>query len=198
MNRRRFALRAATLAAALAATIALPGCQDKPAESATAPAAAKLSPQEVYALAAKGSGFAVGPVMAANTVYVFFDPACPHCAHLWNAAKPLAGKMKVVWMPIQLLRNTSGPQGATILAAADPVAAMTQNEASVLAKGDGIAVPGSLPDEALNKVKANTELFHQAGAESVPFIVYRNAKTGQYGAQAGAVGTEELAAMVGV
>ncbi|MEW6707780.1 MAG: thioredoxin fold domain-containing protein [Pseudomonadota bacterium] len=197
MNRRRFALRIATVAAALAAITTLPACQDKPADSTAAPAA-KPSAQEIYALAAKGSGFTVGPMMAANTVYVFFDPACPHCAHLWNAAKPLAGRMKVVWMPISLLRSASGPQGAAILAAADPAAAMAQNEASVLARGDGIAVPDGLPDEALNKVKANTELFRQAGAESVPFIVYRNAKTGQYGAQAGAVGTEELAAMVGV
>jgi thiol:disulfide interchange protein DsbG len=194
LNRRRFALAAP---AALLAACALSACQDKPEAAAPAPAA-QIPAQDLYALAAKGNGFTVGPVMAAHTVYVFFDPACPHCAHLWGEAKPLAGKLKIVWMPIALLRNTSGPQGATILGAPNPAEAMEQNEASVLAHGPGIAVPASLPDELLAKVKANTELFNKAGAESVPFIVFRNAKSGQAGTHAGAVSTAELAAMAGI
>jgi thiol:disulfide interchange protein DsbG len=201
LNRRRFALAAP---AALLAACTLAACQDKPAASAAASAGtagaspAQAPAPDAYALAAKGTGFTVGPVMAAHTVYVFFDPACPHCAHLWNEAKPLATRLKMVWMPVQLLRNTSGPQGATILAAANPAEAMEQNEASVLARGPGIAVPASLPDGLLAKVKANTELFNQAGAESVPFIVFRNAQSGQVGTHAGAVSTAELAAMAGV
>ena len=177
--------------------LVLPACQDKGARPA-APSAAKASAQDVHALAAKGSGFTVGPVMAAHTVYVFFDPACPHCAHLWSEAKPLAGKLKIVWMPIGLLRSSSVTQGAAILGAPNPVAAMEENEASVLARGNGIAAPSSLPEALLAKVKANTALFNQAGAESVPLIVYRNAKSGVYGMHAGAVTTAELAAMAGL
>ncbi|MED5618370.1 thioredoxin fold domain-containing protein [Ideonella sp. BN130291] len=191
-------------AIALVATLALAACQDK--TNAATPAAAalaeapptKATAQEAYALAAKGSGFTVGPIMAANTVYVFFDTACPHCAHLWEQAKPLQPRLKIVWMPIGLLRSTSGPQGATILSAADPAAAMAQNEASVMARGPGIAVNPALPDDVLAKVKNNTALFNQLGAESVPLIVFKNGKTGVYGTHAGAVDTGELAAMAGI
>jgi thiol:disulfide interchange protein DsbG len=203
LNRRRFALAAAAAAAAFT----LAACQDKPAAEASATAAsapsaapaAKQSAQEIYELAAKnGTGFTVGPMMAANTVYVFFDPACPHCAHLWQESKPLAGKLKIVWMPVQLLRSTSGAVGATILTASDPAVAMETNEASVAARGPGLAPAASLPEDVLAKVKANTDLFTKAGAESVPFILFKNGKSGQYGTHAGAVGPDELAAMVGL
>ena len=198
LNRRHFACSAA----ALAASVGLAACQDKAASPATPAAAAPAQPgaaqQDAYALAAKGHGFTVGPMMAAHTVYVFFDPACPHCAHLWDAAKPLQSRLKMVWMPISLLRSTSGPQGATILAAADPAAAMQRNEASVLARGPGIEVDPSLAPEVLDKVKANTDLFNQIGAESVPLIVFKNAKSSQSGTHAGAVDTAQLAALAGV
>lgn len=197
MNRRRFVLTTTTAAVA---ALALAACGDKPApgEASAAPAAPKSSAKDAYELAARGTGFTVGPLMAANTVYVFFDPTCPHCAALWMNAKPLATRLKMVWIPVGFLQRSSAPQGATILAAADPAAAMAENEASVLERRGGIAVSPSLSDEALAKVKSNTELFGKTGEESVPLIVFKNGKTGEYGAHAGAVPTEELAAMAGV
>jgi thiol:disulfide interchange protein DsbG len=190
MNRRTFAL--ATVLAPLAA------CNDKPAAQPQAAATAPKAPREAYEAATRGHGFTVGPVMAANAVYVFFDTACPHCAQLWQQSQPLLGKLKVVWMPIALLKPSSGPQGATILAARDPAAKMTENETLVLERKGGITADPSVPDEVLAKVKANTELFSSLGADSVPLIVFRNAKTGEYGSHAGAVSTAELAAMTGV
>ena len=197
MNRRRFLFR--TCATALSAA-AVAACGDKSATSAApaAPAAQKPAPKDAYDLASRASGFTVGPMMAANTVYVFFDPTCPHCATLWGNAKPLATKLKLVWIPIGWLQKSSAPQAATILSAPDPVAAMAENEASVLERRGGITVPASLSDEAVGKVKANTELFHKLGEESVPLIVFKNGKTGEYGAHAGVVPTEQLAAMAGV
>jgi thiol:disulfide interchange protein DsbG len=75
---------------------------------------------------------------------------------------------------------------------------MEQNEASVLQRGGGITVNPSLPDEAVAKVKANTDLFLQLGEESVPLIVFKNGKTGAFGTHAGVVPAEHLAAMAGV
>jgi thiol:disulfide interchange protein DsbG len=178
-------------ALALAAT----ACTDKPA--ASAPAAAP-NPAKAYELASKGSGFTVGALMAANTVYVFFDPACPHCAHLWEQSQPLLKRLKMVWLPVGILRKTSAPQGATILSAADPAQAMAQNEASVLARGPGIEVPANLAPDLLAKVEANTKLLNELGADSVPFVVFKNSKSGQFGNHSGAVSTDELAAMVGI
>lgn len=195
MIHRRFVLISA--AAALAA-MALPACGDKSPKAPEKPAV-KLPPRQAYELAASGShGFTVGQLMAANPVYVFFDPACPHCAALWASSKPLLTKLKIVWIPIGLLQRSSGPQGATILSAADPVAAMTENETSVIERRGGISVSSSLSDEVLAKVKANTELFAKLGAESVPFIMLKNAKTGEYQTHSGSMQTDELAAMAGV
>ena len=101
-------------------------------------------------------------------------------------------------MPLGLLRAQSGPQGATILAAADPVKAMAENEASVLARGGGISVPANLPDDIVQKVKDNTALFQQLQAESVPLIVYRHAVSGEHGLYAGALDSAGLATLVGL
>jgi len=179
---------------------ALAACSKKEEEAAApaAPSARKPNGIEAYAIAQKGHGFTVGALMAANTVYVFFDTTCPHCAELWGASQPLLNRLKMVWMPIGLLRPQSGPQGATILAAPDPAKAMTENEASVMARGGGIGVPASLPDDIVQKVKENTELFRQLQADSVPLIVYRNAGSGQHGMHAGALDTAGLAALVGL
>ena len=195
MNRRTF-----TLTAFAFATLGLAACDNKPTASSTpaAPAAQKKSPQEAYELAQKAAGFSVGPVMAANTVYVFFDPACPHCAQLWANAKPLQTQLKMVWIPLGWLRPSSGPQSATILSAADPAAAMEENERLVLDRKGGISASQSLSDEVKDKIKANTDLFNSLGAESVPLIVFKNAKSGQYGMQPGAVDAATLSAMVGL
>jgi thiol:disulfide interchange protein DsbG len=203
-DRRRFLLQS-TLALA---TAALAACGEKSPPAAATPGAAnsagtsaaagKPSGRESYELASQGHGFTMGPMMAANTVYVFFDATCPHCAALWMSAKPLLKRVKMVWMPIGLLHRSSTPQGATILSAADPAAAMTENETSVLERRGGITVASSLSDDVLAQVKANTDLFNKLGADSVPLIVYRNAKTGEFGSHSGAVSADELAAMAGV
>jgi thiol:disulfide interchange protein DsbG len=192
----------AALALASLATLGLSACKDKPAAGPNAPAAADApavsGAKEAYDVAAKGHGFAVGQMMAANTVYVLFDSQCPHCAQLWQAAQPLHGKLKLVWMPVSLLGPASAPQGATILSASDPVKAMTENEQRVMARQGGITANPALPAGALDKVNENTQIFKRLGADSVPYIVYRNAKSGEHGVHAGAVSTEQLAAMTGV
>jgi thiol:disulfide interchange protein DsbG len=153
---------------------------------------------EALTLVRSGHGFTAGALMAANTVYVFFDTACPHCAHLWEAAQPLLRRLKMVWIPVGLLRPQSTTQGVAILSAADPVAAMNQNEASVMARGGGIAASASPDPAILAQVKANTELWQKLGGESVPMLLYRNAATGLAGKFEGSMSTAELAALLGL
>lgn len=201
---RRTLLRTLAQAVVLASAGTLAACQDRsttssaPEGDADAAAGEVLTGRQAYEAAAGASGFAVGALMAAQPVYVFFDPNCPHCGELWKAAKPLLGKLKMVWIPVALLGKTSGPLGATLLAAADPAKAMDEHEVALLGGRGGIAVNSAVGAEVSAKVQANTQLFRRLNADSVPLIVFKHARTGAYSSNAGALGTPELAALVGV
>jgi thiol:disulfide interchange protein DsbG len=171
------------------------------AAQAPPPAGAVPGPGDAapaYAAAKAGSGFAVGTAAAADAVLVFFDPQCPHCAELWKASLPLLSRIRMVWMPVAFIRNTSAPQGALLLAAADPLATMNQHEALLAAGQGGLAVPAAVRADLIEQVRANTALFGSLGADSVPFILYRNRRTGTYGQHAGALPTAELEKALGL
>jgi len=183
--------------ALLAAALLLAACKDAatPAEPAAAPAA--RTPVTTAAIEAEAKGFTVGTPMATRTVYVFFDPQCPHCAVLWQQAKPLKNQAKFVWIPVAFSGATGMAQGATILAAADPVAKMEENEASILAKTGGITAASGV-DAQKEQVKKNTELLTRMGFESVPSIVALHAQTGQLVTAEGSMPTAQLAARLGL
>jgi thiol:disulfide interchange protein DsbG len=183
------------LAASLLMGHALAGCS----KAASAPGSAAGTAAVVtdpLALAAGARGFSVGPATGAPTLYVFFDATCPHCARLWADSQALHDRLKMVWIPVGLLRH-GAEHGAAILAAGDPVAAMAANEAAVRAgRSDAPASPP--PADAIAAVKANTEVFNRLGVQSVPAVVYRNAATGAAGIEVGYHPPEQIAALVGV
>jgi thiol:disulfide interchange protein DsbG len=192
---RRSALR--TLALVAAATLTLGACS--PQDAAQKPVAGSIKPEQSYdALAKEGKGFTVGALMSSNTVYVLFDPQCPHCGHLWEQALPLHKKLKFVWLPVAFINAKSLPQGAALLTAANPLEAMGAHEASILAGSGGTAASSSIPDDIAAAIKKNTELFNSMGVESVPYIVARNASTGQVVTNAGALETAALQQFLGL
>jgi thiol:disulfide interchange protein DsbG len=149
------------------------------------------------AIAAEATGFTVGQAMAARTVYVFFDPQCPHCSELWRNAKPLNNKVKFVWIPVGLMNATSSAQGASLLAAADPVAAMDEHEASMSAKRGGIGA-GNATEAHKNAIKKNTALLNQFGFTSIPTIVSSHAQTGAVVTNQGSMTTAALSGLLGL
>jgi thiol:disulfide interchange protein DsbG len=190
--------RTAALAIASTLSLGLGACSredsSQPTKSRTA-----LEPDQAFeAVARQGRGFTVGALMSANPVYVLFDPQCPHCARLWNAAKPLQTKMKFVWMPVAILGAKSLPQGAALLQSSDPVQAMTAHEQSLLANQGGMSASASVPDELSAAIKTNTQLLNQLGAESVPFIVARHARSGAVVTHAGSLETQGLINFLGL
>lgn len=189
------------LSSALALPWALTACSksETPAASGGTPAAAppqRRTPS--VEAAAQARGFTVGALMAAQPAYVFFDPQCPHCGKLWEAARPLLGKAKFVWVPVGLINATSVAQGAALLQAADPAATMNEHEASLLAGKGGLTAPGSVPAELEAAIKANTQLFSSFGAEGVPFVIARNLRSGQTVTREGSMATPALAELLGV
>jgi thiol:disulfide interchange protein DsbG len=189
---------------AILAALVLSACNDGGDKAAGTPAGAAPAASSaaavgnLYEAASKGTGFTVGNMMAVRQIYVFFDPQCPHCGHLWEAAKPLANQVKMVWMPVGFIGAKSTPQGAALLAASDPSAAMSAHEQSLLAQQGGLIPPADLPADLLEKVKANTKLWSQLGGESVPFVVFKAPGTGEPGKFAGSLDTEGLKKLLGI
>ena len=166
---------------------------------ATSAAAAPIAADQAYTtVAAEGKGFTVGALMAANAVYVLFDPQCPHCGHLWNASLPLQSKVKFVWLPVSLMGAKSLPQGAALMQASDPAAAMAAHEQALLGGQGGMSASASVPEAVAASIQANTALLQRLGAESVPFIVARGTESGQTVTHAGALGTPDLARLLGL
>ena len=190
-------LKPLALSLATALTLALPLAACSPQDTA-APAAAIAPAQSYDTVAKQGKGFTAGAMMSANTVYVMFDPQCPHCGHLWQASIPLQGKVKFVWIPVSIINATSAPQGAALLAAANPVEAMTAHETSVLSGQGGMSASSSMPDDIEQAIKANTQLFNRMGVDSVPFILAKDQRNGQVVTRTGALDTAGLAAFLGL
>jgi thiol:disulfide interchange protein DsbG len=185
------------IAAALAAcTLLLAGCNDAP-EAGAPKAAAAAAPISVEAIAAEAKGFVVGSQMSRRTVYVFFDAQCPHCAVLWDAAKPLKSQAKFVWIPVGILNAASTAQGATLLASGDPVAAMDEHEASMKAGRGGISAASSI-DPQKDAVAKNTALMTRLGFSGIPSIVGTHAQTGAVVSREGALPTAALAELLGL
>lgn len=183
-------------AALMAAMLLLTACKDAP--DANKPAAtAAATPVSVAAVAAEAKGFSVGSAMSARTVYVFFDAQCPHCTALWEAAKPLKSQARFVWIPVGLLNPSSTAQGATLLAARDPVAAMDEHEASMTAKGGGISAASGIDAQKADVAK-NTELLSRFGFGSIPTIIGNHAETGALVTQEGSMPTAALAGLLGL
>lgn len=183
------------ITAVLASTLWLAGCGKSEDTAASAKAAA--TPVSIATVQSEARGFSVGSAMSARTVYVFFDAQCPHCAALWESAKPLKSQARFVWIPVRILNPTSEAQGASLLAAADPVAAMDEHEASMKANRGGIAAgPGT--DAQRPAVTSNTALMNRFGFASIPTIVANHAQTGALVTHEGAMPTAELAKFLGL
>ncbi len=180
---------------AMAALAACSRDEAAPPGSATAPGG-DVS-RKAFEVASRGTGFALGPTMAARTVRIFFDPQCPHCAVLWQSSKPLRDRIHMVWMPVAFISPSSAPQGAALLAAADPVASMDAHEALLSSGQGGMSVSG-VADAQLAQVKANTELWKSLDAGSVPYLVWRLAGDGAFGSHAGALDTAQLSQLLGL
>jgi thiol:disulfide interchange protein DsbG len=178
--------------------LALSACSPQESPKAGPAAAPAKQAASVEVAAAQGKGFTVGALMSANTAYVFFDPQCPHCGHLWNASLPLQKKVKFVWIPVGWINATSTTQGAALLTAANPAELMTEHETSLLAGKGGISASSSIAPDIEKAIKGNTQLLNSFGAESVPFILARNVKTGQTVTRDGSMSTTALAELLGV
>lgn len=180
--------------ALIAASLLLAGCGK---ENSDTPVGASATTVSIAAIEAEAKGFTVGSAISTRTVYVFFDSQCPHCTALWYSAKPLLAQARFVWIPVGVLNPSSTAQGATILAAADPVAAMNEHEAAMLAQRGGISAASDI-DAQKKIVSKNTDLLTRFGFASIPTIIARHAQSGDLVTQEGSLPTAALATLLGL
>ena len=185
------------LIAALA--LVLGACSKPETPAASLSASTVAAPALSYdKIVAEGKGFTAGALMSANTVYVLFDPQCPHCGHLWQASQSLLNKAKFVWIPVSIINAKSAVQGATLLSAANPAELMSAHETSLLAGTGGLPGTETPSAELQAAIKGNTQLFNDLALESVPFAVAKHARTGQVVTHSGAMDAATLAQWLGI
>ena len=68
----------------------------------------------------------------------------------------------------------------------------------LLAGKGGISAPSGVGSDVEQAIKANTKLLGGFGAESVPFIVVKNSRTGETISRDGAMATADLATLIGI
>lgn len=182
---------------AAASAVLLVACGKEGSGSTAAGGKPASQPPSVEAIEKDAKGFNVGSTMSTRVVYVFFDPQCPHCAVLWENAKPLKSQARFVWIPVGLIGEKSVAQGAAILSAQDPVAKMDENEVSIRNQQGGISAMG-VADAPKDIVKRNTELFNSFGFGGVPTVVAKHAQTGALVTVEGSLPTLSLAQKLGL
>lgn len=185
-----------TLALLGALVLSLSACSKN--DAPTAPAVVGINAQSLDTVAATGKGFTVGALMGAQTVYVLFDPQCPHCGHLWQASLPLHTQVKFVWIPIAFNTGKSLAQAAALLTAANPTEAMAAHEQSLLGGNGGMAASSSVSSDMEAAIKRNTALLASMGVDSVPFLIAKHRSSGQVVSHNGALDTAALATLLGV
>lgn len=149
----------------------------------------------------KSTAFAVGPVQGDDkTVYVFFDPQCPHCSNLWKESQNEKLKdIQFIWIPVGYMNDSSQPQGATILMNSDPVATMNKHETLFQKDEKGITPATTISKNVIDRIKINTLIFANLNVNGeekkddfqVPLMLHMT-KSGQISFVEGEVSTDKI------
>lgn len=134
--------------------------------------------------------------------YVAIDPQCPKSMALFRAAKPLADRLCVRWLPIAAVNFNSDPQSTMILMSEDPWKKLNEH---VDHFGDeafrGLPVDQKevwkLPQEVRMKVWANSKLARWNGTRGLPLGVVKT-RSGEYRALTAGMSTGDIAAASGL
>lgn len=114
-----------------------------------------------------------GKADAPRIVYTFTDANCPYCHLFWEAARPWvdAGKVQLRHLLVGVIKEDSPTKAAAILGAADPSAALLENE--VKFDQGGITPAKSVPEDVHKTLEENQLLMLSMGFRGTPGIVFR-------------------------
>lgn len=114
-----------------------------------------------------------GQANAPRIVYAFADANCPYCHRFWEAARPWvdAGKVQIRHIMVGIIREDSPAKAAAILGAANPSAALLENERKY--SQGGITPAKSVPANVRKTLDDNLMLMLSMGFRGTPGIVVR-------------------------
>lgn len=112
-----------------------------------------------------------GPVVTA-----FFDPNCSFCHQLYQQLAPAihAGALRLQVVLVGIVKPSSVPRAASILAARDPAAALARNERDFDDRQEegGAPIKTSGIASATGAVSTHLTWFRKAGASGTPTLLY--------------------------
>lgn len=138
------------------------------------------------------AGFTTGAGERPVAAVVFFDAQCPHCARLWQDWRALRSSLRVHWVPVVLLAPASARQGAALLRAADPAAAMDELAAARLAGADERYADQEPDAEEAAVLRRSTAHLRAMQVAAVPAVLHRE-RSGRIGLTVGALPAARLA-----
>lgn len=110
-----------------------------------------------------------------RAVYVFFDPNCPACQLLYRNLRTLIEPhdMQVRWVPVAIVNATSPGKAAAILEAADPLAALRENEEHYSGEAYAGGIEERIPSgETERQLRANERLLNKLDIPVVPTMLF--------------------------
>lgn len=198
-SRRTLLLGATSLTVLFAAGCTKPSQQPADAsDQAAALLAAGETPKTPEKLAwladqaATADGVQTGFAQSSKVAYTFFDPRCPHCTRLYQASRPLAKQVSLIWIPVAFLGPQSAELTAGILSSANRSSVLDDMEMRRV-------IPPAESTEKLAKAQqtayANTQvlltMMQGEKSASVPYTVFKDSDGHIYD-RAGEMTTEDL------
>jgi thiol:disulfide interchange protein DsbG len=117
----------------------------------------------------------------APELYAYADANCSFCNKLWTELRPYvqSGKVRVHWVMLAFLKDTSSGRGAAILAAPDRLAALMTDESKFDKKHEegGIPPMDPIPPKVSAALQNHAAQMAEAGGQGTPLLLYRKAGT---------------------
>ena len=129
-----------------------------------------------------------------RVAYLFTDMACPYCARLWENMQPMINDADNVLQVRHIIVGLINPkrsftQGAAVLGAPDPSAALAEHEEYY--DDGGIRPLERVPDAIRSQIQSNTALMIGLGLQGTPTLIFQD-KEGRWRVAPGMIGEADL------
>ncbi|HEY3644426.1 MAG TPA: thiol:disulfide interchange protein DsbG [Gammaproteobacteria bacterium] len=111
-------------------------------------------------------------------LYVFADPNCFYCNKLWSDIRPFvdSGQVRIHWVVLSFLKQSSAGRATAILAAKDRLAAFTLDESKFdkVNEEGGIPPLEPMPANVRDSLVVHANQMRDAGGQGTPLMVFRS------------------------